>query len=106
MLGRRGDRLGGRVLSASLGRVSQVPYSEDLCAFFLGQPAPDAVWFAGSQGVPAAVLENRAAMADCLRLVDPSLLLVSSFARGVEEYLHIHAATCGVQLPVPFFGDW
>lgn len=105
-MGRRGDRLERRVFLVSWGRVSQVPYSEDLCAFFLGQTAPDSVWFAGSQGVPAAVLENRAVMADCLCLVDPSLFLAFSFARGVEEYLHIHTPTCGVQLPVPLFGDW
>ena len=37
-------------------------------------------------------------------LVDSLLLPVPSFARGVEEYLHVHAPTSGFQLPVPVLG--
>jgi len=106
LLGWCADRIGDCAVSATLGRVSQVPQTQDFRALFLRQAAPDSIRFAGSQRLLSAFLEDRAVMADCLGPIDSPLLLSSSFTRGMEKYLYIHASACGGQLPIPFVGDW
>lgn len=102
----RADRIGGRAVSASLGRVSQVSQPEDFGALFLRQAAPDSVRFTGSQRLLAAFLEDRAILADCFGAVDSPLFLSSPFARGMEEYFYIHAPAFRGQLPIPFVREW
>lgn len=77
---------------------------EDLLPLALGQTAPDSVRLMDLQGVPTALEQRRAPRTDRLRLRLAPGPRRSSFTFGVEEVRAGHAATRGVQLPVPHVG--
>ena len=88
-LARRSAR--GRVISASFGRVSAGSLLRGSPPRSSSDSPPQIPYGSRVRRACRRHSSRTEAKADCPRLVDPSLLLMASFARGVEEYLHIHA---------------
>ena len=78
--------------------------ADDLVALRFGQPAPDPVGLLHRQGVPAALLENRAALADLLGPSLPPDSRRTALALGMEEEGAVHASASAPHLPVPDVG--
>lgn len=80
--------------------MSSVPAQQDQ-PFVLGQAAPDAVHLSCLERVPAAFGDDGTAGAHVLGPADPFDPFSPTFTPGMEEECAGHAATGGVDLPLP-----